>query len=255
MKSIVISLESATDRRKHITQEFQSHHIDFEFFDALTPCSATVYAQDLSINLGSGNLTSGELACMMSHVSVWRKMIDENIPYLAIFEDDVYLGKDAQYLLNSADWIAPNWHIIKIEAFTKKVFLSKNSTTIASGQRHITQLTGENLGTAGYILSLQGAKTYLNYIQQTELQPLDELMFDDFIANNIEPVYQMRPALCVQEMQLYQEQSLLPSALLDARKERMRLEKKSGFSKVEREVNRLIFQIKKTLFAKELLFK
>ena len=255
MKSIVISLKSAIDRRQHITQEFQNHHIDFEFFDALKPDIAASYAKNLPINLKNSSLTGGELACMMSHVSVWQKMIDEQIPYLAIFEDDVYLGEDAEFLLNSSDWINPEWHIVKIEAFTKKVFVSSNMYPIESTNRYITQLKGENLGTAGYILSLQGAQKYLDYLAHHQLRPLDELMFDDFIACGSEPVYQMMPALCIQEMLLNKETPALPSALIKERKDRMHSEKKTGLYKVKRETSRLMRQAKKTLFAKELIFK
>jgi glycosyl transferase family 25 len=255
MKSIVISLKSAIDRRQHITQEFQSNHVDFEFFDALTPDVAALYAKKLPIKLEDSNLTGGELACMMSHVSIWQKMIDESIPYLAIFEDDIYLGEDAEYLLNSSDWIKTEWNIIKIEAFTKKVFLSPDTVSIDSNNRYITQLKGENLGTAGYILTWQGAQKYLEYLTQHKLRPLDELMFDDFIAYGAEPIYQMLPAICIQEMLLNKDAPSLPSALLKDRKDRMYSEKKSGLYKLKRETSRVILQVRKTLFAKELTFR
>lgn len=255
MKRLVISLQSAEDRRSHITQEFQKHTIDFDFFDALTPSLAKQYAQSLAIDVDSCSLTSGELACMMSHIAIWKKMIDENIPHLTIFEDDIYLGCDAHSLLTATDWIKPQWNIIKIEAFTKKIFLCSDTTFIGSNQRCITRLKGENLGTAGYILSLQGAKIYLDYIKTSTLRPLDELIFDDFITRCIEPVYQMLPALCIQEMLLNKEHPILPSALMHERKDRMHSEKKSGLSKLKRETNRVVLQTKKSLFAKELVFK
>lgn len=255
MKNIIISLNSATDRRKHIKKEFNAHNVNFEFFDALTPDIAKLYTKKLPIKLENCDLTGGELACMMSHVSIWKKMIDENIPYLAIFEDDVYLGKDAEYLLSTIDWIKPTWNIIKIEAFTKKIFLSADVTPIALTKRHLAPLKGENLGTAGYILSLQGAHMYLEYLAQHKLIPLDELMFDHFITYGAEPVYQMLPALCIQEMLLNKEAPTLPSALVKDRKNRMHSGKKSGLDKLKRETSRVIFQAKKSLFAKDLTFE
>ena len=80
MKNIVISLKTAVDRRHHIEQEFQKNHVNFEFFDALTPDLAKPYAEKILAKLQDSNLTGGELACMMSHVSIWQKMIDEDIP-------------------------------------------------------------------------------------------------------------------------------------------------------------------------------
>lgn len=255
MKNIVISLKSAVDRRNHITNEFQNHNVSFEFFDALTPDLAESYAKKLSLKLQDSNLTGGELACMMSHVAVWRKMIDEGIPYLAVFEDDVYLGADAEYLLNTTNWIKPTWNIIKIEAFSKKVFLSSNYTKIAGCKRQITQLKGENLGTAGYIISKNAAQIYLNHIQNNVLLPLDEMLFDYFINHGNKPVYQMVPALCIQEMLLNKELPLLPSALVKDRKDRMHLETTSMLYKLKRETSRIMTQARKAVFAKEVTFR
>lgn len=254
MKNFVISLDSAIDRREHIHNEFGRHNVSFEFFDALTPDLAHTYAQNLPINLENIALTGGELACFMSHASVWQQMIDQNIPYLAIFEDDVHLGEDAKELLNSTNWIKPDWHIIKIEAFSEKVFLSSDFSEITSNKRHIARLKGRNLGTAGYILSLRGAQIYIDYISKNKLLPLDELMFDDFIKHGAEPVYQMTPALCIQEMLLNKNNPSLPSALIKDRKDRMHSEKRSGFDKLKREINRLATQTQKALLAKEVPF-
>jgi len=255
MQNIVISLQSATDRRHHIESEFQKHNVDFTFFDALTPDLAKICAVNMQIDNNEQVLSQGELACMMSHITIWQKMINENTPYLAIFEDDIYLGEDAECLLNSSDWINPKWNIIKIETFSKRVFLSSSTDEIIPKKRYITQLKGENLGTAGYILSLQGAQLYLEYLTSNKLLPLDELIFDNFVKHSSEPVYQMIPALCIQEMILNKSSPLLPSALLTDRKNRMHLERKYGVYKLKREVNRVVLQAKRYIFAKEIDFQ
>ena len=255
MKKFVISLISATDRRQHIQSEFNKHQVDYEFFDALTPDIANPYANKLGLNLSTANLTAGEVACMMSHVALWEKIINEDLDYATIFEDDIYLGEDSAALLNSTDWIKPDWHIIKIEAFAKKTYLANKTHEVLANKRHVTQLKGKNLGTAGYILSKQGAKVYLDYLKSHALLPLDRVMFDDFIHQGSEPVQQLVPALCIQEMLLHKNNPSLPSALLKERKDRMKAEKKKGLAKVNKEASRLLTQAKKTLFAKEVPFK
>ena len=113
MKNIVISLKTATARREHIVQEFGKKKIGFEFFDALTPDLARPLAEKMQLNIQEDFLSPGELACFMSHVSIWQKMVDEQIPHLAIFEDDVYLGQNADYFLSNDTWIQSDWQIIK----------------------------------------------------------------------------------------------------------------------------------------------
>ena len=175
---------------------------------------------------------------------------------MAIFEDDVYLGNAAAELLNNAGWINPNWDIIKTEAFADQVFLGNAQSEIANGTRHIVQLTGKNLGTAGYILSLEGAQKYLEYVKKIQLIPLDQVMFDEFIRHTFHPVYQMTPALCIQEMMLFPEKkTTLSSDLLAERKARMKKQKKKGLAKVRLEILRILKQIKYALVAKRVEFK
>ncbi|MDE4453839.1 glycosyltransferase family 25 protein [Psychrobacter sp. DAB_AL62B] len=257
MKNIVISLKTATDRRHHIEQEFQKNHVEFGFFDALTPDAAKSYAKKLSINFEESDLTGGELACLMSHVSIWKKMIDEGIPYLAVFEDDVYLGEDAEYLLNTIDWIKPEWNIIKTETVNDKIILSSDKHAVIAGKRYIAQLKSIHLGSGSYILSLRGAKLYFDYFTKNKLIPIDELMFDAFLCEHLEPVYQMTPALCIQEIILRGANSelLLPGSLMTDRSNKVNKTKKSFTYKLKREANRLASHVRKAISAEDIPFK
>src|SRR5690606_41701252 len=87
---------------------------------------------------------------------------------------------------NSSSGIQADSQIIKTEAVSEKVLLAKEVHRINDTDRQIARLTGRNLGPAGYILSLEGAMAYLNYIKQSSLSPLDGMMFRDFIhASNV----------------------------------------------------------------------
>ena len=263
MKNLVISLNSKTERRQHIATEFQKHNVNFEFFNALTPDIATPYAQALGLDLDKSPLTPTELACMMSHIAVWKKAIDESIPYITVFEDDIYLGVDAESLLNNDEWIQPNWNVIKIESFYKKVHLSSKSYNVLSKKRHIAQLKSKNLGAAGYILSLQGAKVLLEYVLHNDIQPIDETIFNHFIVNNQEPIFQMIPALCIQEMIMKESLDTLslPSSLEEERKIRQdresmkKKEHQTTLFKINREVSRVFLQARKALFTTTVDFK
>lgn len=251
----VISLASAVERRKHIQNEFIKHELNFNFFDALTPDVAAPLAEKMTLNTQEERITKGELACFMSHVSLWLKMVDENIPYMAIFEDDVFLGDHAKDLLKKSDWIDGSWHIIKTEAFADKVIVGKVDKIPNFGVE-IAPLKCRNLGTAGYILSIQGAKAYLEFILKNQIIPLDELMFDAYIGLRKLQVYQLFPSLCMQEMLLFPEKkSVLPSDLLEERKARMKKFKKKGFAKIKVEFLRIIHQIELIFLGKTSTFK
>jgi glycosyl transferase family 25 len=69
-------------------------------------------------------------------------------------------------------------------------------------------------------------------------------------------VYQMNPALCIQEMMLYPaKKTTLSCDLFAERKERMKKQKKKGWVKVQLEIMRILLQIKQMLFATRSSFK
>ncbi|NNP67680.1 glycosyltransferase family 25 protein [Acinetobacter sp. Ac_5812] len=259
MKKFVISLSTAHERRVHIDSEFAKKGIDFEFFDALTPEPATLFAREMNLNVDEYSLTKGEVACFMSHVFLWKKMITENISHMAIFEDDIYLGENVSKFLQDASWIEQNWHLIKIEEFTPRVALGqKIKEFTCDPDRAMFDLKSKNLGTAGYILSLYGAQQLLGYIQSLDkLIALDHLMFENVIKDKTLSVYQMKPALCIQDVTLYSTKDSVKFAshLYKERQVRMKYNKKSGVDKILLELFRVFQQIKNIIFLKSVGFK
>ncbi|EPG34688.1 glycosyltransferase family 25 protein [Acinetobacter colistiniresistens] len=259
MKKFVISLSTAHERRVHISSEFSKKGIDFDFFDALTPEPAALFAQELSLNIDEYALTKGEVACFMSHVFLWQKMITDNIPHMAIFEDDIYLGEDVKAFLTDDSWVDQNWHLIKIEEFTPKVALGQKIKTFnGEPERALFDLKSKNLGTAGYILSLHGAKQLIGYIQSLDkLIALDHLMFEKLIQDKILSVCQMKPALCIQDVTLYSTKDSVKFAshLYKERLTRRKYDKKTGMDKIHLELIRIVQQIRELIFFKTVGFK
>lgn len=259
MKKFVISLSTATERRQHIYTEFSKKSINFDFFDALTPEPAAIFAKQLNLKIDEQSLTKGEVACFMSHVFLWKKMITENIPHMAIFEDDIYLGENIKKFLSDASWIDERWNLIKIEEFTQKVALGQKIKVFNSEpDRAIFELRSKNLGTAGYILSLQGAKQLISYIQSLDkLIALDHLMFEKLIQEDVLSVCQMKPALCIQDVTLFSTKDSVrfASHLYKERLTRRKYDKKTGIDKLILELSRIFQQIRNLIFFKSVGFK
>lgn len=259
MEIFVISLSTASQRRQHINQEFAKKNLDFKFFDALTPEPAGEFANQLGLRIDDTILTKGELACFMSHVYLWNKMIQENISYMTIFEDDIYLGENIKEFLSDTLWLEPNWHLIKVEEFTQKVALGPKLKEFNSNpDRAIFELKSKNLGTAGYILSLSGAKKLLDYIQSLDqLIALDHLMFEKLVKDKFLSVCQMKPALCIQDVTLYSTKDSVrfASHLYKERQVRMKYNKKRGVDKILLELSRILVQVRNLIFFKTVGFK
>ena len=255
MSVFVISLDSATERRQHICEEFKKNSIAFNFYDAITPATALDAAKSVGIDLSrKAVLTNGEVACLLSHVMLWKKIVDQNLEYIAIFEDDVHLGNNIQSFFTDFSWIPNDVHIIKLEAFDKEVDLSFFPKFLKNG-RGLYHLKAMHLGGAGYILSREAAEHFLMIIQNMpELVPVDHILFGRDVKYGKYKTYQITPAICAQDFYLHSKYDNFPSHLEDDRAVRheaeklVRLQQKKKLSlslKVKRELFRLVSQILK----------
>lgn len=247
MDIFVVSLKNALERRKHIDKQFMTQQIEFQYFNAIEPHQIEETLKNIRIELKNCSLTKGEIGCLLSHISLWKKIIDNNLPYMAIFEDDIYLGSKANSFLKDSSWIPEKVEIVKLEAFSDSVQVELFSKKSLIDDRALFLLKGKHLGTAGYIISNTGARDLLKYINELEIiKPIDDIMFDSYIANKM--VYQMQPALCVQDF-IYNKEVKFASCLQNDRSQRhmdemvvpVKINKIS--LKIKREIYRFFIQI------------
>lgn len=98
MKIVVISLESALERRAQVTEQLSSIRQPFAFLPAIS--GKTVYpspSHDIDEErflLATGrHATAGEVGCYLSHREAWLRCADSKEPLL-IMEDDFALTED-----------------------------------------------------------------------------------------------------------------------------------------------------------------
>ncbi|OOF86268.1 glycosyltransferase family 25 protein [Rodentibacter ratti] len=253
MNNYVISLISATERREHVTKEFGKHTIPFQFFDAITPNDLNrPDILELLPNIHQAKLSSGEKGCLLSHLALWKKCIDENLPYINIFEDDILLGENAKEFLFQDEWFFKRFDlkenfILRFETFLMPV---KNETTdiFPYKDREFKILKEVHFGTAGYTIANQTAKFLLEKVRNSldnKLAAIDELIFDHFL--NELPIYQISPAICVQEMEFNKEKCYLYSQIQEERKKI----RESLTPKVEKSLMEKIFRELQRPFRKE----
>lgn len=218
MQAQVISVKHAADRREHIRTEFARVGVPFAFFDAVTPVDADVWRRRLGLERHHfGVLSPVEVACFLSQVALWQKMVDESIPYMAIFEDDVYLAGDAAAFLQDEAWRSLGVDIVKIE--TTRGALRLGAPCMQVMGRQISRLAERHMGMGGYILSLRGAESLLRLIHsQTRPMPgVDHLVFEQYLWQGELAVYQLHPAICIQECILHADRITMPGDLEGAR--------------------------------------
>ncbi|HFC1396433.1 TPA: glycosyltransferase family 25 protein, partial [Neisseria gonorrhoeae] len=200
-------LASAAERRAHIADTFGSRGIPFQFFDALMPSERLERAMaELVPGLSAHPYLSGvEKACFMSHAVLWKQALDEGVPYVAVFEDDVLFGKDAEKFLAEDTWLEERFDkdsafIVRLETMFMHVLTSPSGVADYGG-RAFPLLESEHCGTAGYIISRKAMRFFLDrfaVLPAERIKAVDLMMFTYFFDKEGMPVYQVSPALCTQ---------------------------------------------------------
>lgn len=215
----VISLKNANLRREHIDAEFKKNAVSFDFFDAVEPSTNQEILEKFDISSEQVEyLSDSELACLLSHLCIWQKCIDENLDFIGVFEDDVYLGSDAKLLLNDKSWFAGK-DIIKLEKFHKKVELSLRGENINATDRKLYELLGKNLGTAGYLISNAGCVYAVGYIKaMKKIECIDIVLFNQIKYPKSIKIHQLQPAIIIQDNLLNQKDVKFASGIVRKKK-------------------------------------
>lgn len=239
----VVSLINEYERRRHIDVLFKDYELDFDYFNAINKQQVDTTLVKYNLLVTSGRLSVGEVACYLSHYCLWQYVIDKNKPYLIVFEDDIYFSKSAKILLKQLEWLPKKFDVIKLETMYERVVVNKGMN-LTLGHR-LCQMQSRHMGMAGYIISQQGAQKLLAMTKEFGInRPVDHIMFDRLIEQKNSSVYQVFPALCIQD-KIYNKDSIrFGSVLENTRKELSAVTRKlSKVEKVYRESTRLFEQL------------
>ena len=252
-KAAVVSLTNEYERRQHIDSLFDAHNLDFSYFDAINKFQIddTLKKYDLTIN--TDRMSLGEVACYLSHYCLWQQVIEYNLPYLMVFEDDIYFSKSAKTILNNLDWLPDSFDVIKLETMYDRVMIKAD--IVLQSPYKLCRMKTKHLGTAGYIISYEGAKNMIELVRQLGIsRPVDHFIFDEFLGRNVHDVYQLSPAICIQDKIYYSIDSKFGSVIEEDRAPQALVKHKlSLLQKIRREHNRLLRQLKITEHYRTLL--
>ena len=262
MKVFVISLSHAKARREHMSQELAKQDINFCFFDAISGYSAQEKINELGLSYLPSALSPGELGCAMSHISLWLKLIESQDEAMVVLEDDIFLGKDAAFFIKDCDWVVRPVadQLVKLEKYQDKILIGRANTQIKGRSLH--PLLGDHWGTAGYLIGRGVALKMLAFLADHPLrQPIDHFMFDTYRQVYPRAVWQLNPAICIQEV-VHQQKNGLGSDLAIEREARQATEilidreVKSFWMKQARlfTIDYWRYKLKKVFFLREIKF-
>ncbi|MDY6084885.1 MAG: glycosyltransferase family 25 protein, partial [Dialister sp.] len=98
MRIKILTLEGETERQNHMRREFEKISTSPDFFYGVRGSALSAKERRLAV-IEPDILKPGEIGCALSHLQLYQYMIDEDIPYLMIVEDDVVFTPELVTLL------------------------------------------------------------------------------------------------------------------------------------------------------------
>jgi glycosyl transferase family 25 len=103
-------------------------------------------------------MTEGEIACYLSHVQTWQRIVDEKLDYAVILEDDILLQEGIQQGLDAIALFNEPWDLIKLaEAPIKR----KVEHCIPVADFSLVTYNKVPIRSCAQVISLTGAKKLL----------------------------------------------------------------------------------------------
>ncbi len=120
-KTFVISMKDNTERRNYMKSVLSEINIEFQFFDAVVGNDLSqeeleeVYDEERAKKHKTIKrpLSKPEIGCTLSHIGVYRKIVEQNLSNALIFEDDIQPIFDDPDIINQAiEELPKDWDML-----------------------------------------------------------------------------------------------------------------------------------------------
>ena len=184
-KCFVINVISNHKKRAHIKLQAKIINLRFNFFKAYIPKDLPKlkhnYNAERTRKYYGRPLLETEMACALSHIELWKLLLEEKkTDFYIILEDDVFFNDDINFLYNNFE--LKKYDLIRLSG--TKIRYNKKIKKI-DNNRNLHELSYGCLTGGGYRISKRGAKKLIDYcINLTN--PIDVMLdrsFDHKVIN------------------------------------------------------------------------
>ncbi|QHM71260.1 glycosyltransferase family 25 protein [Mixta intestinalis] len=104
MKTFIINLEEEVERKEKITNQCKQHDIDYHLIKAVNGKKLPQEViSAVTADYPACGLTLGEIGCALSHLTIYAKIINENLNCALILEDDATFKTDLHAYLSKIE--------------------------------------------------------------------------------------------------------------------------------------------------------
>lgn len=112
MKVFVINLKRSPERRAFMKKQLDALGMDYEFIEATDGKELSdeeiknIYDEEASLKFLRVPLTRGEIGCAHSHIKTYQKIVNDNLDYALVLEDDSILEPSLFSLLKNNEFVS-----------------------------------------------------------------------------------------------------------------------------------------------------
>ena len=190
LEIVVISLASASERRRRLAERLRDFPLAWRIFDAHTrPPAGLPYVESECIVRRGRTLREGELAAFGSHYECLREFAEGAGPeYRLVAEDDVFLDPGFPFASLPRLMAAAGIEYLRLHAtFIRPcVFIA-----YLGRYRQLVRFKAPTFGACAYVMSREGARRFVRSVSAI-VRPVDDEL-DRFWHNGL-PLYAVYPS-------------------------------------------------------------
>jgi glycosyl transferase family 25 len=168
MHAFLINLDSSPDRLAYMGQQAAGAGFEIERFSALR--GSDIRDAGVFGSAFDARLSNGEAGCYASHLCCHQMIIDRELPYGLVLEDDVQLDGDFAAVAQAAAEAAPQgWDYIHLSSNIKRAV--QPIKRLDGVERDLIVYSRLPVNMAAYLISAQGAQKFL--APRPRVRPID----------------------------------------------------------------------------------
>ena len=179
----VINLEEEQKKRKRTEEMLKRLGIQYAIVEAIDGRKLNeneleqVYSPQRAVEVFRRELSRGEVGCALSHLSIYRRMVEEGLEKAVILEDDAVVCDDFPTILKYLDEVSPQCECLLLgydADIVREIFLYTSfwGSRKFFGKYRLKRFVKVAFGTYGYMITLQGARKLLAQIETID-KPID----------------------------------------------------------------------------------
>ncbi|QHM71264.1 glycosyltransferase family 25 protein [Mixta intestinalis] len=158
----VINLARSTERRRDIEKNLNECKINYQITPAVDGAALTEQEQKQHTRAINYAITNGELGCALSHINIYRYIVEHDIASALILEDDASIPPHASNVIETLErQIDESKPCIVLLTKTQKYL--KKPTRQITGEYALHKVL-EAQGTHGYLINKKAAEALLAFL-------------------------------------------------------------------------------------------